>query len=179
VSIWTQPLARLRDLILFRAGPQDLPYAPRALIALLVIGAVLEVAFDLRQGNSAAMIAGANIGTLAALAALFGLLHWRGRPERFVQTALALVATGLLFELVLLPLALVIGLPLKPNAQLDSRQMLALFAVFVMALWQVAISVNILRHALDIPVAGGVLALLAIGFADLMAAVLVAAALGG
>jgi len=173
-----QPLVRLRDLILFRAGPQDLPYAPRALIVLLLLGAALEVAFDVRQGNTWAMIAGANLGTLAALAALFALLRWRGKPERFVQTALALVSTGLLFELVLLPLALVIGLPLAPNAPLDSHQTLALLAVFVLALWQVAISVNILRHALEIPLAGGVLALLAIGFADLMAAVIVAAALG-
>ncbi|MGH8213638.1 MAG: hypothetical protein ACREPP_10480 [Rhodanobacteraceae bacterium] len=178
MTAWTQPFARLRDLVFFRAGPQDMPYAPRTLIALLVIGAVLEVAFDLHQGNSGAMIAGANIGTLAALAVLFALLRWRGRPERFVQTALSLVATGLLFELVLLPLVLVIGLPLPPNAQLSPRQTAALLALFVLALWQVAISINILRQALEIPVAGGVLALLAIGFADLMASVLVAAAPG-
>ena len=174
-----QPLARLRDLILFRAGPQDLPYAPRTVIVLLVIGAVLEIGFDLYKGSPAAMIAGANVGTLAALAALFTLLRWRGKSERFVQTALSLVATGLLFELLLLPLALVIGLPLTPDAQLNPRQTSALLALFVLALWQVAISVNILRHAMDIPVAGGVLALLAIGFSDLMAAVLVTAALGG
>jgi hypothetical protein len=174
-----QPLARLRDLIFFRAGPQDLPYAPRALIVLLVIGAVLEIAVDLRQASPVATMVGANIGTLAALAALFALLRWRGKPERFVQAALALVATGLLFELLLLPLAFVIGLPLAPNVQLNPRQSLALFAMFVLALWQVSISVNILRHALEIPLAGGVLALLAIGFSDLMAAVLVAAALGG
>ncbi|HEY3521961.1 MAG TPA: hypothetical protein VGK80_13105 [Rhodanobacteraceae bacterium] len=178
MTAWTQPLARLRDLVFFRAGPQDMPYAPRTLVALLVIGAALEIAFDLYQGNSAAVIAGANVGTLAALAALFALLRWRGRSARFVQTALSLVATGLLFELVLLPLALMIGLPLTPNVQLNPRQTAALLALFVLALWQVAISVNILRHALDIPVAGGVLALLAIGFADLMASVLVAAAPG-
>ena len=173
-----QPLARLRDLVFFRAGPQDMPYAPRALIVLLVIGAVLEIGFDLYKGSPAAMIAGANVGTLAALAALFALLRWRGKSERFVQTALSLVATGLLFELLLLPLALVIGLPLTPDAQLNPRQTSALLALFVLALWQVAISVNILRHAMDIPVAGGVLALLAIGFADLIASVLVAAAPG-
>ena len=179
MTAWTQPLARLRDLVFFRAGPQDMPYAPRTLVALLVIGAVLDIGFDLYKGSPAAMIAGANVGTLSALAALFALLRWRERSERFVQTALSLVATGLLFEIVLLPLALVIGLPLTPNAQLDPRQSSALLALFVLALWQVSISVNILRHALDIPVAGGVLVLLAIGFSDLMAAVVVAAALGG
>ena len=174
-----QPLARLRDLILFRAGPQDMPYAPRTLIVLLVMGAALEIVVDLRQASPVPTMVGANIGTLVALAVLFALLRWRGKPERFVQTALALIATGLLFELILLPLVFVIGLPLAPHAQLNPRQTLALFAMFLLAVWQVAISVNILRHALEIPLAGGVLALLAIGFSDLMAAVLVAAALGG
>lgn len=174
-----QTLARLRDLVLFRAGPQDMPYAPRGLIALLVIGALLELAVDLHQGNSAAVILGADIGTLAALATLFALLRWRGRPERFVQTTFALVASGLLFELLLAPLALVIGLPLAPDAHLTVRQTVALLAIFAFALWQVAISVNVLRQALEIPVAGGVLALIAIGFTDLMAAVIVAAGLGG
>lgn len=173
-----QTLTRLRDLVLFRAGPQDMPYAPRGLIALLLIGALLELAVDLRQGNSAAAILGANIGTLAALATLFALLRWRGRPERFVQTALALAASGLLFELFMAPLALWIGLPLKPDAHLSTQQTLVLLALFAFAMWQVAISVNILRQALEIPVAGGVLALMAIGFTYLMAAVIVAAALG-
>jgi len=178
VNAWIQPLARLRDLIFFRAGPQDMPYAPRALIVLLIISAVPEVTFDLHQGNPPATIAAANIGTLTALAALFGLLRWRGKPERFVQTALALIATGLLFELILLPLALVIGWPLPNNAPLNPRQTAALFAMFLLAVWQVAISVNILRHSLEIPVAGGVLALLAIGFADLLGMAIVISMLG-
>jgi len=33
-----QTLARMRDLVLLRAGPQDMPYAPRGLIALIAIG---------------------------------------------------------------------------------------------------------------------------------------------
>jgi len=173
-----QPLARLRDLIFFRAGPQDMPYAPRALIVLLILGAALEIAFDLRQNTPWPAIAGANVGTLAALATLFGLLRWRGKPERFVQTALALVATGLLLQVIVLPLLLAIGWPLSDKAQLTPRQTVELRAVFVLAVWQVAISVNVLRHALEIPVAGGVLALLAIGFADLMAVAIVIAAFG-
>lgn len=173
-----QPLARLRDLIFFRAGPQDMPYAPRALIVLLILGAALEIAFDLRQNRPWPAIAGANVGTLAALATLFGLLRWRGKPERFVQTALALVATGLLLQVIVLPLLLAIGWPLSDKAQLTPRQTVELLAVFVLAVWQVAISVNVLRHALEIPVAGGVLALLAIGFADLMAVAIVVAAFG-
>ena len=156
-----------------------MPYAPRGLVALLACGALLEIAVDLRRGNPVAVILGANLGTLAALAALLALLRWRGKPERFVQAAFALFASGLLFELLLAPLVLMIGVPLTPDVHLTTRQSLALVAVLVLALWQAAVSVNILRHALEIPVAGGVLALMAIGFTDLMAAVLVAATVGG
>jgi hypothetical protein len=38
--------------------------------------------------------------------------------------------------------------------------MLAAFAVFAFAIWQVCITVSILRRAMDVPVAGGVLVLL-------------------
>lgn len=171
-------LARIRDLCLFRSGPQDLPYAPRALIALLLASALIEIVFDLRNGSSVAVVVGANIGTLAALGILFALLRWRCKSERFMQTALALVITGLLFEIVLLPLALLVGLPIAANAVLSSRQVLILFAVFVLVVWQAGISSSILRHSLGVPLAGGVLALLLIGFIDLFASALTATLLG-
>lgn len=170
-------LLRVRDLCLFRAGPQDLPYAPRALVVLLIIGALLEAFFDLRQGSSIKVVIAANLGTLAALGALLWLLRWRHKPERFVQTALALLATGLLFEVLVLPLLLYVGHPTNP-AQVTSRQFMAAMVLFVILIWQAGISVNILRNAMQIPVAGGVLALLFIGFVDVFATVMLAAALG-
>lgn len=170
--------ACIRDLVLFRGGPQDTPFAPRILITLLIISGVIEAAFDLRNGASIALVIGANAGTLAALGALFMLLRWRQKPERFVQAALALVVTGLLFELVLLPLAMLVGLPITPNMKLSAHQTLLLFAIFVLVVWQAGISSNILRHALNTPFAGGVLVLLVIGFVDLFASALVATLLG-
>jgi len=170
-------LASFRDLCLFRRGPEDMPYAPWLLVALLIVAAIAEAAFDLHGGVRAGVVAAASIGTLATLAALLGLLRWRGRPERFVQTALALVASSLLFELIAMPLTLVIGHPVSP-ADIRGGQVLATLAVLVLAIWQVCISVNVLRRALDIPVAGGVLALLLLGFVDLFVTALGTAALG-
>lgn len=170
-------LGRVRDLCLFRAGPQDLPYSPRAVIALLVVGVVLETFWDFHQGGGVAMVIAANLGSLAALAALRTLLGWRGAPERFVQTALAMLASGLLFEVLVLPLLLYVGHPLKPE-QVSGAQLLAALAIFILLLWQIGISVRILRSALQVSVPGAVLALFALGFVDVISAVLFAAAFG-
>jgi hypothetical protein len=177
VSASLRTLARVRDLCLFRAGPQDLPYSPRALIALLIVGALLETFWDLHQGGGVPMVVAANLGTLAALGALRSMLRWRGAPERFVQTALAMLASGLVFEVLVLPLLLYIGHPLKPE-QVSGAQLLAALVVFILLLWQLGISVRILRSSLQVPVPGAVLALFALGFVDVVAAVLFAAAFG-
>lgn len=181
MSSITRLFAGIRDLCLFRSGPQDMPYSPRVLIMLLIIGAIAEAAFDLPRGIPVAMVIGADAGTLIALAALHAMLRWRQKPERFVQSALALVVTSLLFELIVLPLILLGGLPTVLPTQhlaLSVPQTLTLLAVFVLVVWQAGIAANILRQALQVPFAGGVLALLLIGFADLFASAIVAVMLG-
>lgn len=170
-------LVRVRDLCVFRAGPQDLPYSPRAVIALLIVGALLEAFFDTYQGSSVAVIVAANLGTLAALAALRTMLRWRNKPERFVQTALSLLASGLLFEAMALPLLLYVGRPVNPAA-VSGSQLLAALVVFILLIWQACISVRILRISMDVPLPGAVLALFALGFTDIVATVLFAAAFG-
>ena len=170
-------LARIRDICLLRAGPQDLPYAPRLLVVLLVAGAIVEAAFDLGRGAAVRLVIAANLGTLAALGVLSLLLRWRRKPERFVQTTLALLATSLLFEVAVLPLLLVVGQPTDPKS-VTGTQMIAGLVLFALVVWLAGIGANILRQALEIPLAGGVLVLLLTGFADLFAAALAAALLG-
>jgi len=177
VNASLRTLARVRDLCLFRAGPQDLPYSPRAVIVLLVMGAVLEAFFDTRQGSGVGVIVAANLGTLATLGVLRTMLRWRGRPERFVQTTLALLASGLLCELIVLPLVLYFGHPADP-ANIAGPRLLAGFVAMVLLLWQTGISVRILRTAMQVPLPGAVLLLFALGFVDIVATVLFAAALG-
>ncbi|HET9835617.1 MAG TPA: hypothetical protein VFP88_04655 [Rhodanobacteraceae bacterium] len=177
VSASLRTLARVRDLCLFRAGPQDLPYSPRAVIALLIVGAVLEAFFDTYEGSGIAVIVAANLGTLAALAALRTMLRWRGKLERFVQTSLALLASGLICELIVLPLVLYFGHPTDPAA-IAGPQLLAGVVAMVLLLWQTCISVRILRTALNLPLPGALLALFALGFVDIIATALFAGTLG-
>lgn len=171
-------LASLRDICLFRRGPEDMPYAPGLLVALLVASAVLAALYDLRlRGVAAATVVASVVGTLATLGVLYELLRWRGKRERFVQAALALTATSFLFQLVAMPLLLVIPIaapgaaPLKPE-DVTGWQMLAAFVMLLVAIWQACISVSILRRALEVPVAGGVLALLALACTNFAVAAL-------
>jgi hypothetical protein len=74
-------------------------------------------------------------------------------------------------------LLLYVGHPTNPAA-VSGAQLLAAFAVFILLLWQIGISVRILRAAMEVPLPGAVLALFALGFVDIVATVLFAAALG-
>lgn len=153
-----------------------MPYSPRLLVALLVASAGLAAFFDLRlRGAPAATVVASVLGTLATLLVLFELLRLRGKRERFVQTAVALTATSFVFELVAMPLLLVVPMPapgaeaLKPE-DVTGGQMLAAFALLLVAIWQVCVLVGILRRAMDIPVVGGVLVLLTLACTNLVVA---------
>jgi hypothetical protein len=72
-------------------------------------------------------------------------------------------------------LLLLVPLPAAGTQTLHAQhvtavQMLAAFAVFGFAIWQVCISVNILRRAMEIPVAGGILVLLLLACANFIVA---------
>lgn len=177
-------LASVRDLCLFRRGPEDMPYSPPLLVGLLVASALFGSLFDLRFHDASVAVVLASLpGTLATLYVLHELLRLRGKAERFVQTALALTATSFLFELIAMPLLLLVPLPVaggRPTqaAQVNGAQLLAALAVFAFAIWQVCISVSILRRAMDAPVAGGVLVLLLLACTNFIVVALAAYLIG-
>lgn len=180
-------LASVVDLCRFRRGPDDVPYAPRWLIALLVAGGVLQALFNLHNGATPAMVAAALVGSLATIGVLFLLLRNRGKAERFVQTMTALAAVYLVFGIVTDALAL--ALPLRqlrdellhhqgqPPA-LTGANMLILLAVFVLGVWQLCVWIRVLRRALEASLPGAVLVFLLLLLSDMVATGLAAAALG-
>lgn len=163
-------ITSLRDICLFRRGPEDMPYAPRLLIALLVACAAVEVVFDLHNGAQPGMVAAALAGGLAVIGMLFVLLRGRGKPERFVQTATAFTAVKLLFDIVVYPLALL--LPLQQifkhfdPAEISGHLTLVMLAVAVLGVWELCVWIGLLRRSLEIPVAGGVLVFLLLFFVN-------------
>lgn len=180
-------LASFRDLCLFRRGPEDIPYAPRVLVALVVLCVAMQVGFNLHAGVKPGVATGIVIGSLAALGMVWVMLRGREKPERFVQTATALTAVYLVFELAqdLLTLRLPVEqwreqLTATPRQlpELTGSQELMAFAVVALGIWQLCIWISCLRRSLEISIAGGVLVFLLLVFVYMIVAVLAAGVLG-
>lgn len=180
-------LASLRDICLFRRGPEDMPYWPPLLIALLLACGVLQVGFNLHDGAKPALVAGSVIGGLAVIGAVFLLLRGRGKSERFVQTMTALAVVYLLFDVVTNLLTLL--LPLKKLQEqllsqpshlpsLTGSQTLVMMVIAALGIWQLCVWISTLCRALEIPLAGGVLVFLVLVFVNLIFTVVVASVIG-
>ena len=181
-------LAVFRDLCRLRAGPQDLPYAPRALAlgTAALIAATIVIGLLVPTPDAGAQPVLAVLGTLFSLAALYGLLRVQDKANRFVQTALAWTGVKLLFVLLMLPLAPMLptpghlpvaGDPVTPQQALQALLGLPLLALFV---WMFAVLTHVLRQALELKTAGALGLVIALFLVpELAASVLVAAFAGG
>ena len=176
--------ASLFDLCRFRRGPEDMPWAPGLLVALLVGCVVIQSAFEVHYGAKPAIAAAVLAGWLAVLALLKILLRGRGKPERFVQTATALASVTLLFDIVVYPLALL--LPLQQilarqaaDLALSGAQTLAMFVIGILSVWELCVWIGTLRRSLELTLAGAVLMFLLLLIVNRLVAGIFAVALGG
>lgn len=180
-------LASLRDICLFRRGPDDLPYTPRLLVALLVGCGVIQALMGVHEGAQGGVLAGAAVGGLAAIAMVWLLLRNHGKAERFVQTATALAATYLVFGVA----RWLLGQPLPLKAwreellaqpphlpEVVGVQAVLVFATAVIEIWQVLVWIGIVRRSLEVSLAGSVLVFLLLLMVNLVVAALVASAAG-
>ncbi|HVF34489.1 MAG TPA: hypothetical protein VND91_04140 [Candidatus Saccharimonadia bacterium] len=163
----------LRDLMLFKRGPQDLPYSPAILAAACVFAFVVDTAVA-RQFQLADNVAARIAFSLAATLALPWLaLKLADREARFAQTATALVATGAVFTLLMLPVLIGVGkMPEDPKQVTGTQALLALVS-FAIVVWQLGVRGHILRHALDVPLRRGVLIAVVFYAVELVVAALV------
>ena len=143
---WRALLALVSDLLRLRRGPQDVPYSPTLLLLALVPYALLGSALAgfAIPGERALLYGPAEATLLAGL--VYVALALRRQPARYVQTLTALVLAGVAFN--------VLSLPLTALARPDNG--LGLLILLLVG-WSFAVSVHILRQALDIPVPGSVL----------------------
>jgi hypothetical protein len=171
----------------FRRGPEDMPYSPPLLIALLVACGALQAYFNVYNGAAPGVAAAVVVGGLGLIGAVYLLLRGRGKSLRFVQTMTALAAAYLVFGVVVD--ALISGLSLAALSKqvlehpdhppaLTTLQTLMIPAVVALVIWQFCVFVGILRRALEIPVVGAVLVLLLLFLVDWFVASLVASAMG-
>ncbi|MDD3763239.1 MAG: hypothetical protein PHP86_08130 [Nevskiales bacterium] len=171
--MFAQTFAVSLRILLFRAGPQDLPYDPRqslplALIAglanALIFAQVLPLASAVAM--AAAMIAGTALVTRSILRA-------RGLVERYTQTFNALMATAAVLTLLLLPLFMQVAPILRTLAaspelleQPEALQMPqgVVFLMNLLNFWNFAVTASIFRHAANVQLWVGVIIALIIAF---------------
>lgn len=152
----------IRRICTFSAGPQDLPYSP-VLTRNLVLGAAavsLGFAWLMDVQNPVIRV---GLSLLLMLAVPQLLLGLRQRSERYPQTLAALAGTDMLFTLGFIPIAWMAksNLPAEAGATLDPGQVALGWAMLAVFGWKLVVTGHILRHALDLPSAIGVLLSLA------------------
>lgn len=172
-----QALQATLNLLLFRIGPQDFPYAPGLTRVLLVAALAVHYAVFSRvlPPLMAVAMAAALIGGMALTTR--SLLAMRGLEARFQQTYNALLATGtVLMALFAIPFSQVapqlLAIATSPDPiGVNATAALPRTASLLMNLvnfWSFAVSANIYRHAANFNLAIGVLAALAVSMLLLM-----------
>jgi hypothetical protein len=165
----------LRDVILLRRGPQDMPHAPQLLALVCGVSVLLQlaIAYVLRIPGNA--FGAGLIGLAFNLGLLYLLLRLRDVASRFVQTALAMSACAVVFAILSAPIVLAIGgKPPTPESITPLQALLGMFALPVVV-WKLIVDAHILRHALNLPFAGGLL----IALMWVVAELVLGAAIGG
>jgi hypothetical protein len=153
-------LVVVRDILLLRRGPQDLPYSPPLLIAALLASfgiSVLASASAARPGEEPA--ASVAVMLLLYLGFVYLLLNATQREARFVQTALAWLLVDVVFTALMLPLLTLLGpvLAQAPAATdaagppaLSGAQSAAFLLWLALGLWRLFVVAHLLRQALEI-----------------------------
>lgn len=146
------------DICLLRAGPQDLPGSVflvvlTALLSLLTGTLVIVGTF----GSLDTALAAQLLDILLLLGLLRLVLQLTGKSARFLQTAAALFGSGALINLVTMPLQL---LGSGVTSQGDAGELSGLFYLFLI-IWALVIVAHIVRQALEVRMASGILISLA------------------
>lgn len=172
-------LLTLRDIVLLRRGPQDLPYSPSLLIAVTVAAALMNYLLGtVLFAEPRTELLNNALGVGLCLGVLYLVLLGKQRQERFVQTALASMLAEVLNLALLLPLAAAAGpMPLKePKPEdINGLQVLLMLPMAAIGLWKFVIEAHVLRHALEVRLILALPLAFAIRFA---AAILLIALLG-
>jgi hypothetical protein len=141
-------LQRVLDLSTLRGGPQELPHSANLLLVLLALGTAVDVASGALFAISDAL-GRSLLSNLIVLGLCWIALAIRSLRNRYLQTATALVACNLLFSLLQLPIAALIGPAPTTPAELTSLQILLYWILFGLFAWQLAVSAHVMRHAMD------------------------------
>ena len=148
---------QIRDICLLRRGPQDLPYSIAALIGVAAGCVALQLGVAVARNLPInGVLAGAVLWLLATLGALNLILNLRGLRNRFVQAATALLGCALVFTLLSMPIALLVGEPPISAEQMSPLQLILGLVSLPLLIWKVIVDAHVFRHSFDVPFLSGV-----------------------
>lgn len=141
------------SLCLFKARPQDFP-AAGVLLFICSFGYLIASSLLAYPGHNifTALLAGMTETVLLLLITRL-LLILRKVPERWLQSAIALSGSGLIFSVMVIPLLY------WRVGYTDPASPSAIFGILVLSIliWNIAVMAHILRHALSSSFALGVI----------------------
>ncbi|MCC5856654.1 MAG: hypothetical protein JJT90_00720 [Ectothiorhodospiraceae bacterium] len=133
-----------------RAGPQDQAYSVNLLVIALALNTGLSVVFLGQAQGPGSPPAQALLGTAVALCFCYLVLRAWGLANRFVQTTTTLFGTNALLTAAALPPALALA-----GAAPEQAPAWAALWLLGVAVWTVAVTGHIFRHALDTSMLAG------------------------
>ena len=149
-----------------RRGPDEVPHSRPLFGALVAASVTLDVFAGAVLGDAADALQRSLVSTGLVLLLCWIALALRRLAHRYVQTAIALVACSMVFTLLALPLAWLMGPAPASPAPLTPLQTLVGWAMLAIVAWNIAVNAHIVRRALDAPFALGFALALAWAIAD-------------
>ena len=146
--LMTATLKTLFDILLLRAGPEDLPSSTRLLwgtFALLV--ALQSVLGAWLMPEDTSILPQALLSGLASLGWLALVLRLFGKPERFTQTATAMLGIACLFA----PISLPVIASIRPQVGQTVEWSPLVGLAFAISLFLVYLNGRMLRAAIERP----------------------------
>jgi len=146
------------ELLRRKAAPSDLPASPRLLAATFLALAALQGLFAGAFGEDPGAVLPRSLFSGAlSLGWIYLLTRIHGKPERFVQTATAMIGVMLVVAPFTLPL-LAVAMPLvtaagggQPAVDAGALPLIALAAVFAASLYLLVVQGRILAEAIERP----------------------------
>ena len=144
----TDTLKTLFDILRLKSGPADLPTSPRLMWGLLGLLVALQALLGAwLMPEDKAILPQAIVSGLVTLAWIALLLRLFGHPERFLQTASAMLGIACLLAPVSIPLVSVV----RPQAGQSVEFTPAVLLTLALSFFLVFINARILRAAIERP----------------------------
>jgi hypothetical protein len=137
------------NIALRRQGPEDLPASRFLLLLALTCYCLLQFAVSLPYyaGFTSGLVRSVILDLILLSGTVWGLLRFTGRPARFRQTLTALVGTGAMLNLLLLPFSFWYELGVVAG----QARLIPTVGIIAVVIWSVTVNGHILSRAMSTP----------------------------